>query len=139
MVNKLILIGRLAKDPEIFYSQSGMAVCKFTLVTSEKRKGKDEKTQFHRCTCFDFSAEFVQKYLGKGCKAFVEGRVEYGSYDKEGVKHYTTDIICQQVQALDFKNTGNIEDKANTIKTVEEQGELGQIVYDNGDVADVPF
>lgn len=68
-VNKVIILGRLARDPEIAYTQSGMAVCKFSLATSKKKKDGQEVTAWHRCTAFDKRAETIARYVEKGAAA----------------------------------------------------------------------
>jgi len=102
--NKVILIGNLGADPETRYTQSGTAVCKFSLATSRKFNGKDgqkqEKTEWHRIVAWGKLAEICSQYLSKGRQVMIEGRIEYGSYDKDGVKHYTTDIIAENMQML---------------------------------------
>lgn len=102
-VNKTILLGRLTKDPDTSYTKSGMAVCKFTLATSKKYKG-EEKTAFHRCTAFDKRGEAIGQYVIKGQQLYVEGEIQYGSYDKDGVTHYTTDIIVTQFAFIGGKS-----------------------------------
>ena len=103
-LNKVILIGNLGSDPEMRYTASGTAVCKFSLATSRKFTGKDgqkqEKTEWHRIVAWTKLAEICGQYLAKGKQVMIEGRIEYGSYEKDGVKHYTTDIIAENMQML---------------------------------------
>jgi len=103
-VNKVILIGNLGADPEMRYTADGTAVCKFSLATSRKYTGKDgqkvEKTEWHRIVAWRKLAEICGQYLTKGKQVMIEGRIEYGSYEKDGVKHYTTDIIAENMQML---------------------------------------
>ena len=103
-VNKAILVGNLGGDPELRYTASGTAVCKFSLATSRRFTGKDgqkqEKTEWHRITVWGKLAEICGQYLAKGKQVYIEGRLEYGSYEKDGVKHYTTDIIANTMQML---------------------------------------
>ena len=103
-VNKVILIGNLGADPEMRYTAGGTAVCKFSLATSRKFTGKDgqkqEKTEWHRIVAWAKLAEICGQYLSKGKQVMIEGRIEYGSYEKDGVKHYTTDIIAENMQML---------------------------------------
>jgi single-strand DNA-binding protein len=94
-VNKVIVLGNLTRDPETSYTQSGMAICKFSIATSKKVKG-EEVTSFHRCTAFKKTAELINQYVTKGQQLYVEGELSYGSYEKDGVTHYTTDIIVNQ-------------------------------------------
>jgi len=104
-VNKVILIGRLGKDPEVRYSQSGVAICTISLATSRNYKDKTgekkEETEWHRVTFYDKLADVAGKYLKKGDQCYVEGRIKYGKYtDKENVERYTTDIIVEQMTLL---------------------------------------
>jgi len=103
-VNKVILIGRLGKDPETRYMTSGEAVTNCTLATSETWKDKSgekqEKTEWHRIVAWGKLAEICGQYLSKGKQIMIEGRIEYGSYEKDGVKHYTTDIVAENMQML---------------------------------------
>jgi single-strand DNA-binding protein len=102
--NRVILIGNLGSDPEMRYTAGGTAVCKFSLATSRKFTGKDgqkqEKTEWHRIVAWAKLAEICGQYLGKGKQVMIEGRIEYGSYEKDGVKHYTTDIVAENMTML---------------------------------------
>lgn len=110
-VNKVILVGNLGGDPEMRYTASGTAVCKFSLATSRKFTGKDqqkqEKTEWHRVTVWGKLAEICGQYLSKGKQVYIEGRIEYGSYEKDGVKHYSTDIIAENMTMLGGPGAGN--------------------------------
>ncbi len=103
-MNKVILIGNLGADPDVRYTAGGTAVCKFSLATTRRFTGKDgqkqEKTEWHRIVAWAKLAEICGQYLTKGKKVMIEGRIEYGSYEKDGVKHYTTDIIAENMEML---------------------------------------
>ncbi|HRO64232.1 single-stranded DNA-binding protein [Thermomonas sp.] len=103
-VNKVILIGNLGGDPEVRYTQSGAAMTTLSIATTSSRKDRDgnwqEKTEWHRVKVFGKTAETAGKYLTKGGQVYIEGHLEYGSYEKEGVKHFTSDIICDEMQML---------------------------------------
>jgi single-strand DNA-binding protein len=109
-VNKVILVGNLGADPEVRYTAGGTAVCKFSLATSRKFTGKDgqkqEKTEWHRIVAWSKLAEICGQYLSKGKQVVIEGRIEYGSYEKDGVKHYTTDIIAENMTMLGSPGPG---------------------------------
>lgn len=115
-VNKVILVGNVGKDPESSYTQGGMAITKLSLATTEKRKDKDgnrkESTDWHRIVFFGKLAEIVGEYVAKGSQICVIGRIKYGSYDKDGVKHYTTDIIGDEMQMLGGKGQRSEPQKA---------------------------
>jgi len=112
-INKVILIGRLGKDPEMRFTQSKQAVANFSLATNEswKDKGgqKQEKTEWHNVVLWARLAELASEYLHKGSQVYIEGRLQTRSWDdKDGIKHYTTEIIGQNMQFLDGKkNQGN--------------------------------
>jgi single-strand DNA-binding protein len=105
-VNKVTLLGRLGKDPEVRHTPSGMAICNVSIATSTRRKDKQsgetiEDTQWHRVVFIDRLAEIAGEYLKKGKEVYVEGRLKYGEYtDKDGNKRYTTDIIVSEMQLL---------------------------------------
>jgi len=103
-INKVILVGNLGNDPEVKYTQGGMAITTISLATTSVRKDKDgqqvEKTEWHRVKMFGKLGEIAGEYLRKGRQVYIEGRIEYGSYEKDGVKHYTTDIIGEDMQML---------------------------------------
>lgn len=110
-VNKVILVGNLGADPEMRYTPSGTAVCKFRIATSEKYKDRQgnmqERTDWHRITAWGKLAETCGQYLAKGKQVYIEGRLEYGSYEKDGVKHYTTDIIAFTMKMLGGQGQDN--------------------------------
>jgi len=104
-INKVILVGNLGRDPEVSYTPSGTAVAKFSIATSEKWTDKDtgekkDKTEWHRITAFGRLGEICGEYLSKGKQVYIEGKLQYGSYEKDGVTRYTTDIIANQMQML---------------------------------------
>ena len=103
-INKVILVGNLGNDPDVKYTQGGMAITTLSVATTHVRKDRDgnqqEKTEWHRVKLFGKTAEVAGEYLKKGRQVYIEGRLEYGSYEKDGVKHYTTDIIGDDMQML---------------------------------------
>ncbi len=110
-MNRVIIMGNLGQDPESRYMPSGSAVCNISVATSRKWKDKDsgeqqEETSWHRCVAFDKRAEAIAQYFKKGQKILIEGRLKYGSYEKEGVKHYTTDIIIDSFEFVEKKDGG---------------------------------
>ena len=108
-MNSVVLIGRLARDPELSYTPNTQtAVCKFTLaVDRPRRQGEDQGADFLRITVFGKQAETCDRYLSKGRQAAVHGRIETGSYkNREGVTVYTTDIIADRVEFLGGGNGG---------------------------------
>lgn len=109
-MNKVLLLGNIGNDPELKVTQGGQAVLKFTLATSEKWKNDagepQEKTEWHRCVMWGKRAEGLAKHLTKGQRIFLEGQINYGSYEKEGVKHYTTDIKVFNLEFAGGKKEG---------------------------------
>ena len=110
-INKVILVGNLGNDPDVKYTQGGMAITKISLATSSVRKDKDgnpqESTQWHRVVFFGKLGEIAGEYLKKGSQCYVEGSLKYDKYtDKDGVEKYTTDIIGDEMQMLGGRGEG---------------------------------
>lgn len=103
-VNKVILVGNLGTDVEIKHTPSNKAVANLRIATTETYKDKSgqrhEKTEWHRVTVWGDSAENCAKYLAKGRSVYVEGRLETRSYDKDGQKHYSTEVVADRVVFL---------------------------------------
>ncbi len=109
-MNKVILMGRLTRDPEVRYSagDNAMAVARFSLAVDRRRRanaGSDEQTaDFINCVSFGRQAEFAEKYLRKGTKLVVTGRIQTGSYtNKDGVRVYTTDVVVEEQEFAESK------------------------------------
>ena len=103
-MNLVILTGNLVRDPEKTYTNSGMAVTRFTIAVNRiTRKEGGDDADFPRITAFDKQAELVDKYLRKGSKVGVEGRLQTGKYEKDGKTVYTTDVIANRVEFLDSR------------------------------------
>jgi single-strand DNA-binding protein len=104
-MNVVVISGNLARDPEIRYGQNQLAIGKFTVAVNRIPKGgEDAGADFIRVTAFGKQAEIIGRYLKKGSKVGVEGRIQTGSYDnKEGQKVYTTEVIANRVEFLDSK------------------------------------
>jgi single-strand DNA-binding protein len=114
-LNKVMLIGRLGRDPEIRYSQQGIAVVNFPLATSEQWTDKNtgerqEKTEWHRIVVFGKQGEVCEKYLSKGREVFIEGRLQTRTYEKEGQTHYITEVVVSGFQFIGPKG----EEKTST-------------------------
>lgn len=113
-MNKVILIGRLTKDPELRYAAgSGTAICKFTLAVN--RPFKKDETDFINCIAFNKQGEAIAQYVTKGRQLAVTGSIRTGSYDgQDGVKRYTTDVI---VESFEFIGSNNSNNQGNTNST----------------------
>lgn len=108
-MNKVILIGNLANDPESRTTQSGIAQCSFRLAVQRRFKGAngERETDFLPVVCWRQTAEFAQRYLAKGRKVAVEGSIQTRSYDaQDGSKRYVTEIIADSVEAVGGREDG---------------------------------
>ena len=111
-MNRVILMGRLTRNPDIRYSQSGdnMAIARFTLAVDRRGRksenGSDQQSaDFISCVCFGKTAEFADKYLRQGTKIAVTGRIQTGSYtNRDGQKVYTTDVVLDDIEFAESKN-----------------------------------
>ena len=104
-LNKVMLIGNVGRDPEMRYIQSGDAVTSFSVATNRRWTGADgqphEETEWHNIVAWRKLAEQCNEYLSKGRKVYIEGRLQTRSYDKDGVKHFRTEIIADTMLMLD--------------------------------------
>ena len=110
-MNKVVIMGRLTRDPEVRYSQgeNSMAIARYTLAVDRRfSRGNDEATaDFITCVAFGKAGEFAEKYFRKGIKIAVAGRIQTGSYtNKEGVKVYTTEVVVDEQEFAESKNSG---------------------------------
>ena len=110
-MNKVILMGRLTRDPEVRYTQgdNAMAIARYSLAVDRrfKRDGEPD-ADFINCVAFGKSGEFAEKYLKKGTKVAVVGRIQTGSYtNKDGQKVYTTDVVVEEQEFAESKNSGS--------------------------------
>ena len=104
-VNKVILVGRLGRDPELRYTQAGQAVVNFTMATDEvfndKSGQRQERTEWHKIVAWARLAEICAEYLSKGRQIYIEGRLQTREWeDKEGNKRWTTEIVARDMQML---------------------------------------
>lgn len=109
MVNKVILVGNLGKDPEVRHLEGGVAVASFTLATSEKYTNKSgervSQTEWHNVVLWRGLADIAEKYLRKGSQVYIEGKIRTRSWDDQaGVKKYTTEIIADNMTMLGGAN-----------------------------------
>lgn len=107
-INKVILVGNLGQDPETRQTGNGNAVTNISLATSRAWKDRDsgetrEKTEWHRVVFFNRLAEIASSYLTKGSKVYIEGELRTNEWEREGQKHYTTEVVAQEMQMLDSK------------------------------------
>ncbi len=109
-VNKVIIVGRLGKDPEVRHLESGAAVANFSVATSETYKDRNtgerrEQTEWHNVVLWRGLAEVAEKYLKKGDMVYVEGKLRTRSWEKDGVTRYTTEIVGDNMTMLSSKNS----------------------------------
>lgn len=149
-LNKVMLIGRLGRDPELRKTQEGTAVTNFTIATNEEwidkgTREKKEKTEWHRIVTFGKLAEICSNYLSKGRQVYIEGRIQTRSWEKEGAKRYTTEIVANNMQMLDSKGSVNEEyqpsasqENTNT-ETTSDESESGHKSLESSFDDDIPF
>ncbi len=114
-MNKVILMGRLTRDPEVRYSQgeNAMAIARYTLAVDRRfnRNGDENTADFINCVAFGRTGEFAEKYLHKGTKIAVTGRIQTGSYtNKDGVRVYTTEVVVEEHEFAESKNASSSGD-----------------------------
>lgn len=107
-INKVILVGNLGRDPETRYMPSGGAVTNVSVATSKSWRDRDsgeqkERTEWHRVVFFNRLAEIAGEYLKKGSKVYIEGELRTREWEREGQKHYTTEIVAGEMQMLDSR------------------------------------
>ena len=114
-MNKVILMGRLTRDPELRYSNKGeeqTAICNYTLAVDRRQRNQDGSTpaDFIPCTAFGRAAEFAEKYFSQGLRVLVSGRIQTGSYtNRDGVKVYTTTVIIEEQEFADSRKDGGAD------------------------------
>ena len=107
-VNKVILIGNVGKDPEVNYIKEDLPVAKFTLATSESYTKDGQKvtnTEWHNIVIWRGLAKVVEQYVKKGSKLYIEGKITNRQYEKDGQTKYFTEIVANQMQMLDSRNS----------------------------------
>ena len=115
-MNKVILMGRLTRDPEVRYTQgdNATAIARYTLAVDRRfnrNNGDEQSADFIGCVAFGRAGEFAEKYLRKGTKVVVTGRIQTGSYtNKDGVKVYTTDVVVEDHEFAESKNASGGND-----------------------------
>ena len=150
-MNNVTLIGRLTKDPEVRYTQNGTAIARFNIAIDRPPKQDGTKeTDFPSILAFGKTAENCEKYLHKGSKVAVEGRIQTGSYtNKDGNKVYTTDVAVARVEFLDSRNAKtmpqndeNVEDGTgyqNDTKTQQSEQQTIPDGFEQINDDDIPF
>lgn len=133
--NKVVLIGRLTRDPEVIFTQSGTAICKFSLAV-DRTMSKTKETDFINITAWSKLAEICGKYLVKGKLVMIEGSIKTGKYvDKQGNKRTSFDVNAQSMQMLDSKSGGGGSDSGGYGKSNYNEPQD----VDDFDVENMPF
>lgn len=134
-MNKVFLIARIVRDPDIRRTQEGTAIARYTLAVDRGRRKEDGSSEadFISCVAFGRQAEFAEKYLSKGMKIAVEGRIQTGSYtDRDGTKRYTTDVVVDRHEFC--------ERRSGTAQTAPPREEAPDSDFvDVPDLDDLPF
>ena len=152
-VNKVILVGNVGNDPEVRYMPNGNAVANVSIATSDSWKDRNtgdqqERTEWHRVVFFNRLAEIVEQYVKKGTKLYLEGRLQTRSWEQDGAKRYSTEIVANEMQMLDSRGAGGVNqefgDQAPPPAAPSQDSEKGSTQqpsssnFDNFD-DDIPF
>jgi single-strand DNA-binding protein len=138
-VNKATIIGTLGQDPDVKYTASGSSVVNISVATNESWKDKTtgqqvEKTEWHRIVIFGKLAEIAAQYLKKGSQAYFEGKIQTRTWEKEGVKMYTTEIVANEMQML-----GGKSESSAPAQRQSQQAPAAPAPGDDGSFQDIPF
>lgn len=139
MVNKVILIGRLGRDPEVRSTPSGQPVTNFTMATNrvynDREGNRQEQTEWHNIVCWGRQAEIAGQYLTKGRQVYIEGRLQTRSWEdrQSGEKRYRTEVICENFQML-----GSRSDQDSAAQTGASQAQDSDLTASPED-DDIPF
>lgn len=138
-MNKVILMGRVVRDPEVRYSNE-MAIARYSLAVDRRRTSNEEQNaDFINIVAFGKSGEFAEKYLHKGTKVLVTGRIQTGSYtNKDGVKIYTSDVVAEDQEFAESKNSG-VGAKNDAPNETEESHTNGFMNIPEGMDEELPF
>jgi len=109
MMNRVVLVGRITKDPEVKTTQSNISICNFTLAVNRQFTDQNGERQadFIYCVAFRRAAELLGQYIKKGALLGIDGRIQTRQYEVEGTMRYTTEVICDSVQFLEAKGDDN--------------------------------
>ena len=139
-MNKVLLIGRLTKDPELRYTQSGTAVASFTLAVNRRfsNQSGEREADFINCVAWQKSAEFVANYFRKGQQMALEGRLQVRSYDgNDGQRRWVTEVVAEQIEFVGSKNENGSDRQDYQNNNASAGSSLGlgeEIVFDDNDL-----
>ena len=143
-MNKVVLMGRLTRDPDVRYTQGQDQKCiaRYTLAV-DRRKARDSEGQqadFISCVAFGKAGEFVEKYCHKGTKMVISGRIQTRSYtNRDGQKVYTTDVVAEEQEFAESKSAGNGERENTALGQQADQQDTGFMDIPDGAQNDLPF
>ena len=142
-VNKVILVGNVGNEPECRTMPNGNSVANISVATSESWKDKNtseqqERTEWHRVVFFNRLAEIVEQYVKKGSKLYIEGRLRTRSWEQDGIKRYTTEIVANEMQMLDSRGSTNQEGFGDQATATQTPQQAAPANFDNFD-DDIPF
>jgi len=141
-VNKVILVGNVGRDPEVRHLDKGVAVARFSLATTEnytsKTGEKVSNTEWHNIVAWRGLAEVAEKYVKKGSQLYIEGRLRTNMYEKDGVKHYTTEINADTMQLLG-KREGQTETTGQALASTDQVQVLNEPDFSQPEEDDLPF
>lgn len=146
MVNKVILVGNVGKEPDVRYIESGVAVASFSLATSEtylaKNGEKVTNTEWHNIVAWRGLAELASKYINKGKQIYVEGRIRTRTYEQDGVKKYMTEIVAETIHLLGRKDDNtqpNVNTLENNHQKTEQASDSANNMANEEPTDDLPF
>jgi len=145
-MNRVILMGRLTRDPEVRYSQGErtMAIARYSLAVDRRGRRSQDSTEptadFINCVSFDKTGEFAEKYFRQGMRVLVTGRIQTGSYiNKDGIKVYTFEVIVDEQEFADSKNSTTAESQVPRPEPSGAMGDGFMNIPDGIDDPDLPF
>ena len=139
-MNNVTLVGRFTKDPDVRYTDGGTSISRFTIAVDRRfKKDGEQNADFINCVAFGKTAEFIEKYFKKGMRVGITGRIQTGSYeDKDGKKVYTTDVIAENVEFVESKNSSDSEQQDSRHTPINASAD-GFSVFEDVDGEPLPF
>lgn len=140
-MNVVYLVGRLTKDPEVTYTQGEkpMAIARYTLAVDKRSRSGDKGTDFIRISAFGKNGEFAEKWLRKGVKVIVTGHINTGSYEKDGQRIYTTEIVADSHEFCESKATAQANATAAAQETTTSTGSIDDFMKIDDEMEELPF
>lgn len=135
-MNKVVLVGRLTKDPDLRQTQSGVSFARFNVAVDRRTKNDEGPTaDFPSVVAWGKTADFIDKYFRKGMRIGIVGRIQTGSYEKDGQTHYTTDVVAETAEFVESKK----QDADNSNSAKPKVDEDGFMDIPDGIPEDLPF